>query len=90
MAVKARKDMMGVLPDRLDHHQRRVGRDATEYFHSVLLAVDEAVTFVGIAGVAASNVAAQAPYGGADGLLGAGLGRPALLVGGQAQIAAGN
>ena len=81
---------MAVLPDRLHHHQRGLGRDAAEDFHSVFLAVDEAVAFVGVAGVAAAHVAAFAPDGRHDGFLGARLGGPAHAVGGQAQISIGN
>jgi hypothetical protein len=40
--------------------------------------------------VAAFDRVAQPPYGANDGFLGARLGRPALLVGGQAQIAIGD
>ena len=87
MAVEAVQDVMAILPHRLDHHQRRIGRDAAEHFHSALLAIDEAVTFGGIAGVTAFDRAAQTANGAHDGFLGARLGRPASLVGGQAQIA---
>jgi hypothetical protein len=90
MAVEAVQDVMAILPDRLDHHQRRAGRDAAEHFHAALLAIDEAVTFGGVAGVAAFDRAAQPPDGAHDGFLGARLGRPAFLVGGQAQIAVRN
>ena len=43
-----------------------------------------------VAGMAAFDGAALAADGGHDGFLGARLRRPALLVGGQAQIAVGN
>ena len=59
-------------------------------FHSALLAIDEAVTFSGVAGVTAFDRVAQQPDGAHDGFLGARLRRPALLVGGQAQIAVRN
>ena len=65
MAVEAVQDVMAVLPHRLDHHQGRAGRDAAEHFHSALLAIDEAVTFGGIAGVTALDGVAQAPDGAA-------------------------
>ena len=86
MAVETVKDVMAVLPHRLDDYQRRAGRDAAKYFHSNFLAIDETMTLGGIVGVAALHVAAQPSDGSRDRLLGARLGRPALLVGGEAQI----
>jgi len=82
--------VMAILPDGFHHHQRRAGRNAAEHFHSALLAIDETVTFGGIAGVAAFDGVAQPPDGACDGFFDARLGRPAFLVGGQAQIAVGN
>jgi len=90
MAVETVKDVMAVLPHRLDDHQRRAGRDAAKYVHTDFLAIDEAMTLGGIVGVAALDVATQLPDGSRDSLFGARLGRPALLVGGKAQISACN
>ncbi len=90
MAVEAVQDVMAVLPNSLHHHQGRAGRDAAEHFHSALLAIDEAVTFNGVAGVTAFDRAAQAANGAHNGFFGARLGRPAFAVGRQAQIAVRN
>ncbi len=90
MAVEAVQNVMAVLPDSLDHHQRRVGRDGAEDLHAAFLAIDEAVTLGGIASVAAADFAAQLPDSRHDGFFGARLCRPAFLVGGQAQISVRN
>jgi hypothetical protein len=90
MSEKAGQNVMAILPDRLDHHQRRGGRDAAEHFHSALLAIDKAVAFGRVAGMTAFDGATQLPDGAHDGFFGARLGRPTFLVGSQAQIAARN
>src|SRR5262249_51122132 len=43
VSIETVQKMMAILPDRLDHHQRRILRDIAKNFHTALLAVDEAV-----------------------------------------------
>ena len=50
--------VMAVLPDGFDDDQRRIWRDVAEDLHAALLAVDEAVLFDGIVGMAAADFAA--------------------------------
>ena len=82
MRIQPVQHVMAVLPDRLDHDQRRVRRNLAEDLHPVLLAVDESVLLHGVAGVPAAHLAAFAADGVHDGLFGLRLRRPALLVGG--------
>ena len=90
MRIEAGENVVGVLPDGFDDDERRFGRQFAEHLHAVLLAVDEAVAFDGVAGVAAAHLASFVPDGSHDGLFGLRLGRPADLIGGGAQISAGN
>src|SRR5450759_1712241 len=78
--------MVTVLPDGFHHHQRRIWRQPAEYFHSVLLAIDESMLLDGVAGMPAAYVAAFAADGIHDGLFGLGLCRPAPLVGREPKI----
>src|ERR1039457_5070610 len=82
--------MMAVLPDGFHHHQRRIRRRPTEYFHSVLLAIDESMLLDGVAGIPSSYLTALAADGIHDGRFGLGLRGPALLVGGEPQIPTGD
>ena len=84
--VQPVQNVMAVLPDRLDHDQRRVRRNPAEDLHAVLLAVDESVPLYGVAGVPAAHVTAFAADGIHHGFFGLRLRRPAPLVGRQAQI----
>ncbi len=81
MRVQTVQNVMSVLPDRFHHHQRRIRREAAEYFHSVLLAINEPVLLDGVAGMPAPHLAAFAADGIHDGLFGLGLGGPAHPVG---------
>ncbi len=82
--------VVAVLPDRLGHDERRFLRDASEYLHSPLLAVDETVAFIGIHGVRTLN-APSLPLDGLGQLsLHGRLGFLAVLIGGEAEIAVGN
>src|ERR1039457_6205295 len=78
--------MMTVLPDSFHHHQRRIRRQSTEYFHSEFLAIDESMLLDGVEGIPATHLAAFLADGIHDGLFGLGLRRPALLVGREPQI----
>ena len=81
---------MAVLPDRLGHKQRGLGVELAEDLDAHLLRINEAVLLLRVERVRAYN---GPPFGsesfGEAGfhfrLLG-----PALLVGGEAQVAAGN
>ena len=84
------QQVMRVLPHRLGNDQRRVGRDVFENFHSVFLAVDEAVLFFRIERMAALHRPSLALDGGDDDCFHGGLRRPAFLVRGQTQVAAGD
>jgi hypothetical protein len=75
--------MMAVLPDRFHHDQGRIRRQRAENFHPALLAIDESVAFLGVAGMSATNVAAFASDGLHDDLFGLRLRGPTSLVGAQ-------
>jgi hypothetical protein len=81
MRQQAAEDVLAVLPDRFHHHQGSARRELAEHLQSVFLAIDEAVFFLGVEGVAALDLAAFAPDGRHDRLLDALLRRPAPLVG---------
>ena len=88
---QAGQDVVRILPDGLGDDQRRVGVDRPEDLHAVLLAVDEAVPLGrgrrdGRAGPCTPSWANAAR----DLRLHGGLRRLALLVGGGAQVAAGD
>src|ERR1700730_3919567 len=78
---------MAVLPDRFDHYQWSLRGDVAEDLHAAFLAIDEAMLLDGIVGMAAPNLEAFTADRSHDGLFGAQLRRPALLVGGESQIA---
>jgi hypothetical protein len=90
MGVKAVKDMMAVLPHRLDYDKGGMRRDGAKDFHAALLAIDEAVAFGGIASVASFHHMTEPADGLHNGLFDAGLGRPTLPVGGEPQVATGD
>ncbi len=82
--------MMAVLPDRFGDDERRVGGDVAEDFHAVLLAVDEAVAFVLVERMGALDRAAFLVDGGDEVPFQGFLGGLTFLVGGGAEIAAGD
>jgi hypothetical protein len=84
------QNVVAILPDGFDHHQRSLARDFPEDLHAALLAVNETVLFGGVEGMAAAHLAAGGADRGHDGLLGAILGGPASLVGGETQVAIGD
>ncbi len=90
MAAQPGQHMMAVLPDGLGHDQRRVGMDVLEDLHPHALAGDEAVAGGGVVGVGAPHGHAGAGECVADLALHLFLRWPADLIGGQAQIAAGD
>ena len=82
--------MVRVLPHRLGDDQRRVGRNLAEDGHAFALAGDEAVAGAGLLVVGADDLVAGLGDGSAERLLHFLLGRPALLVGREPQVAAGD
>ena len=90
MGEQPGQDVMAVLPDGLDHDQRRIGGNLPEDFHAVPLAVDESVPLFGVDWMAAADFAPKPTnplgYGFFDGFLG----RPAELIGRRTQVAAGD
>ena len=84
---QAVEDVVRVLPDGLGDDQRLVGIDVAEDLHAFLLIADEAVLFVLLVRVAADELVALGLECGGEGLLHRGLGGPALLVGGEAEVA---
>src|SRR5260370_11093257 len=87
MRVEAVQQMMAVLPDCFHYNQGSALRNIAEALHAALLAVDEAVLLDRIVRMAAPDLEAFGANGGHYGLFGAQLRRPALLVGGESQIA---
>lgn len=81
---------MGVLPDGLGDDERGIWRDVPKDLHSILLAIDEAVLFPGIERVRAPDAPAFAGEGAGDLLFHGGLCGLAFLIGGSAEIAAGD
>ena len=81
---------MAVLPDRFDDDERGGARDVAKNLHAVFLAVDEAVLLGGIERMGALYSVSGATDGCDDGCLDGFLSGPALLIGGQTQIAAGD
>jgi hypothetical protein len=59
VAAQAGQDVVAVLPDRLDHDERRVDRDALEDLDARSLAVDETVALVRIERVATLDLPAE-------------------------------
>src|SRR4029077_18147259 len=90
MGVEAVQKMMAVLPDRFHYYEGSMLGNISEDLHAALLAVDEAVLLDQIVRVASPDLEAFAADSGHDGPFGAQLRRPALLVGGESQIAVGD
>jgi hypothetical protein len=55
MGHEARENMMAVLPNRFDHHQRSLGRNLAKDFDAVALTVNESVLLHWIKWVSAAN-----------------------------------
>ncbi len=90
MRAEAGEHVMAVLPDRLGHNERRVCGYIAEDFHAVFLAVDEAVAFRLVEGVSAFDRIAFLVNGGGQVLFEGLLGSLTFLIGGSAEIAAGD
>ncbi len=82
------KHVMGVLPHRLGHDDRRIFGNLAEHFQAVLLAVDEAVLLRRIIRVGAFHLVALTLDRGDELPFHLGLRRFAFLIGGQAQVTA--
>ncbi len=90
MVAQTGQHMMAVLPHRFGDDQTSVGINVLEDLHAHALTGDEAVLLHRIVGMPAFDGDALFGKGSDDGLLHRFLGRPADLIGGQAQVAAGN
>ena len=79
--------MLAVLPHRLDHEQRRVIRNAAKGLYAALLAINKSVQLGGVVLMAATYLVATRPNGLGDCILDFHLHGPALLIGGEPQVA---
>ena len=82
--------VMTVLPDRFHYNQRRAPRDVAKNLHAIFLAVNESVALGGIEWMPPLHLASSSANGCDNRRLYRLLSRPALLVGRQTQIAAGD
>ena len=87
---QAGQHVMRVLPDRLGHDQAGLGIDLPEDLHPFLLRADEAVLLVRLVGMRPHQFVAGLGHGARQLGLHLLLGRPALLIGRQPQVAAGD
>ena len=90
MGPEARQDVMAVLPHRFGHDHGGVRVHAAKDLDAHLLGINKAVLFLLVVGVGADDGPAFSLQGAGEGRLHLRLFRPALLVGREAQIAAGD
>ena len=90
MSEQAGQNVMAILPDALRDNERRVGIKAAENFHAHLLRIDEAMALRFVEGMRAHHAPAFGFKRSRDDGLHLHLFRPALLVGGRAEVAAGH
>ncbi len=88
VAAQARQHVVAVLPHRLDHDERRVGRDGVEHLDPHPLAVDEAVPLLGVDGMGSAHAPAERLDGGREVALELLLHGPARHVGARPHVAA--
>ena len=88
--VSPAQDVVAVLPDRFRNDQGRAGIQMSKDLHSHFLRVNKAMPFSRFEMVRADKFPTFILDGFSQQSLHFGLDRPALLVGGQAQIAAGD
>ena len=90
MGGEAGQHVVAVLPDGLGHDQRGRRIEFAEDLHAHLLRINEAVLLLLVEGVGAHDGPAFGFQGLGEGGFHLRLLGPALLVGGKAQVAAGN
>jgi hypothetical protein len=78
-----------VLPHALGHDERLLWIDAPKHLDAHALRIQEAVLFYGVVGVGAAHGIALLLQGSGELSFHSLLGGPALLVGGQAEVTAG-
>jgi hypothetical protein len=83
------RKMMRILPDGFGDDQRSIRIDLGKDFHSFFLGGDEAVLFGFLEGMGADQLVPGGGEGGGEGFLHLCLGRPAFLVGGEAEVTVG-
>ncbi|MNV31102.1 hypothetical protein D3C71_1223950 [compost metagenome] len=89
VAGETGQHMVRILPDGFCDDHRHIGIDLRKRIHALALRGEKAVAFFRLVGVSALHRVAEAGEHLAEFLLHRILGRPALLVGGQAKVAAG-
>jgi hypothetical protein len=90
MSQQSVQDMMRILPHRLGHDQRRLRIDFAKNLHPLLLRADEAVPLGLLKRMRPHNLISLGRDGRRQRLLHPLLGRPAFLIGTEAQIAVGD
>ncbi len=90
MRDEAAQHVMRILPDGLGHDERRLGVQPGKDLHPFALRRQEAVLFLFAIRMSADDRIALGFHGAGQGLLHFFLGRPALLVGGEPQVSAGD
>ncbi len=90
VVAQAVEDVVGVLPHRFDHDEGGLGRHVLEDFHAVVLAIDEAVSGLGVDAVGALDFPAERLDGGGELGLDLLLLRPSLDIGGETKVAVRN
>ena len=88
--LKSGEDVVAVLPHGLGHNDRRVGMDLHENVHARALIIDEAVPQILAVRVRAAQRKPLGPQGFGELLFHLRLSRPADLICGLAQVAAGD
>jgi hypothetical protein len=89
MGRETGQHMVRILPDSLGYHEGRLGRNLSENGHPLMLASDKAVAGARLLSVGANDRVACVGDGVAKNFFHFLLGRPALLVRREPQIAAG-
>ncbi len=84
------QEVVRILPDGLGDDQRRASIDMGEDLHAFFLRCDEAVALRLLEGMCAHELVPEVRHRGGELLFHRGLGRPAFLVGGEAQVAIGD
>ena len=90
MREQSVQQVVRILPHRLSDDERGIGIDVAKHLDALLLRADEAVAQLRFVRVGADQSVAKRGDGGRELGLHLGLGGPALLVGGSAQVAVGD
>ena len=90
MRDEAVEEVVRILPDALGDDERRGGVEVGKHRHAFLLGADETVLHISFVGMGADEFVTERGDDLGELFFHGGLGGPALLVGGLAQIAVGD